>query len=96
MGSKSTGSREHWAKKTREQVAEDSRHCINESNSIIRFFLLLASLGCFSDTYFAFRHQYITYFNLSPLSNIPLIQGANETNFREQGDGKNNLGSTQS
>ncbi len=58
--------------------------------------ILRIFLGPFSDTHLALHHQYITYFDLSPLPNIPLIQGTNERNLREQRDGKNNLGSTQS
>ncbi len=54
-------------------------------------FLRLASHSYFSYAYFDFHHQYITYFDLSPLPDVPLIQGANERNLREQGDVKNNL-----
>ena len=90
MGSKST-----WANNvgSREQKILG---IVSKNLTILRIFLCLASLVLSSDTYFAFYHQYMTYFNLSPLHNILLIQRANEGNLRELGDGKNNLGSTQS
>ena len=76
--------REHGAKKTREQGAMENNLGSREQNilgivsknlhTILRTFLCLTSLGLFSPTYFAFHHQYITYFGLSPLPNVLLIQ----------------------
>ncbi len=42
--------------------------------------------GAFWALYQRISHDF--YFDLSPLPKIPLIQGANGRNFREQGDGK--------
>ncbi len=93
MGSKSTGSREHGAKKTKEQGAKESNLGCREQKILgivsknltefLGFFFASLSSPFFSDTYFAFHHQYITHFDLSPLPDIPLIQGSNEGNLRE-------------
>ncbi len=83
----------------REQGAEDSGHFTKLFHIIITIFLRLASLGWFPAIYFAFppvvNHLFWPIHCHWYQINIPLIQGANERNFREQGDCKNDLGSTQ-
>ena len=97
MGPKRAGSK---GKYFREQGAEDSGHFTKLFHIIVTIFLCLASLGWFPATYFAFPPvvYVVNHLIFWPIYchwyqiNIPLIQAANERNFREQGDCENDLG----